>query len=238
MFKFSEEKINNLTSEKLQNKMETFKSTMEETFKSKDLKYMNDNLETLRIFILKSKLLQYPYKAMYNNSSNELMILEEDDTIYHELLHLSCNNRKNKNTIRGFAHYTKKQKNILSFGTGLDEVYTEILANRLFDKEIEIITNKTLELVLLLEQLIDDLPSLYLNSDLYELVLELSKYTNINESLEFIYNIDRLYTLEQNIKNHDKYNEIYSKTLYFLKKYQYKRNYQQQKNKKLNKKSN
>ena len=231
MFKFSEEKINNLTSEKLQNKMETFKSTMEETFKSKDLKYMNDNLETLRIFILKSKLLQYPYKAMYNNSSNELMILEEDDTIYHELLHLSCNNRKNKNTIRGFAHYTKKQKNILSFGTGLDEVYTEILANRLFNKEINTTTTKTVELVLLLEQLIDDLPSLYLNSDLYELVLELNKYTSLNESLEFIYNIDRLYTLEQNIKNHDKYNEIYSKTLYFLKQYQYKRNYQEQKKK-------
>ena len=231
MFKFSEEKINNLTSEKLQNKMETFKSTMEETFKSKDLKYMNDNLETLRIFILKSKLLQYPYKAMYNNSSNELMILEEDDTIYHELLHLSCNNRKNKNTIRGFTHYTKKQKNILSFGTGLDEVYTEILANRLFNKEINTTTTKTVELVLLLEQLIDDLPSLYLNSDLYELVLELNKYTSLNESLEFIYNIDRLYTLEQNIKNHDKYNEIYSKTLYFLKQYQYKRNYQEQKKK-------
>lgn len=231
MFKFSEEKINNLTSEKLQNKMETFKSTMEETFKSKDLKYMNDNLETLRIFILKSKLLQYPYKAMYNNSSNELMILEEDDTIYHELLHLSCNNRKNKNTIRGFTHYTKKQKNILSFGTGLDEVYTEILANRLFNKEINATTPKTVELVLQLEQLIDDLSSLYLNSDLYELVLELNKYTSLNESLEFIYNIDRLYTLEQNIKNHDKYNEIYSKTLYFLKQYQYKRNYQEQKKK-------
>ena len=238
MFKFSEEKINNLTSEKLQNKMETFKSTMEETFKSKDLKYMNDNLETLRIFILKSKLFQYPYKAMYNNLSNELMILEEDDTIYHELLHLSCNNRKNKNTIRGFAHYTKKQKNILSFGTGLDEVYTEILANRLFNKEINTTTTKTVELVLLLEQLINKLPSLYLNSDLYELVLELSKYTSLNESLEFIYNIDRLYILEQNIKNHDKYNEIYSKTLYFLKQYQSRRNYQQQKNKKLNKKSN
>lgn len=231
MFKFSEEKINNLTSEKLQNKMETFKNKMKETFDNKDLKYMNDNLETLRIFILKSKLFQYPYKAMYNNLSNELMILEEDDTIYHELLHLSCNNRKNKNNIRGFAHYTKKQKNILSFSTGLDEVYTEILANRLFNKEINATTTKTVELVLLLEQLINNLPSLYLNSDLYELVLELSKYTSLNESLEFIYNIDRLYTLEQNIKNHDKYNEIYSKTLYFLKQYQYKRNYQEQKKK-------
>lgn len=233
MFKFSEEKINNLTSEKLQNKMETFKNKMKKTFDNKDLKYMNDNLETLRIFILKSKLFQYPYKAMYNNLSNELMILEEDDTIYHELLHLSCNNRKSKNTIRGFAHYTKKQKNILSFSTGLDEVYTEILANRLFNKEINATTTKTVELVLQLEQLIDDLPSLYLNSDLYELVLELSKYTSLNESLEFIYNIDRLYTLEQNIKNHDKYNEIYSKTLYFLKQYQYKRNYQEQKKKSL-----
>lgn len=233
MFKFSEEKINNLTSEKLQNKMETFKNKMKETFDNKDLKYMNDNLETLRIFILKSKLFQYPYKAMYNNLSNELMILEEDDTIYHELLHLSCNNRKNKNTIRGFAHYTKKQKNILSFGTGLDEVYTEILANRLFNKKIDATTTKTVELVLLLEQLINKLPSLYLNSDSYELVLELSKYTSLNESLEFIYNIDRLYTLEQNIKNHDKYNEIYSKTLYFLKQYQYKRNYQEQKKKSL-----
>lgn len=235
MFKFSEEKINNLTSEKLQNKMETFKSTMEETFKSKDLKYMNDNLETLRIFILKSKLFQYPYKAMYNNSSNELMILEEDDTIYHELLHLSCNNRKNKNTIRGFTHYTKKQKNILSFGTGLDEVYTEILANRLFNKEINATTPKTVELVLQLEQLIDNLPSLYLNSDLYELVIKLSKYTSINESLDFIYNIDRLFEIEMknNIRKQDKekYNEIYSKTLYFLKQYQYKRNYQEQKKK-------
>ena len=168
---------------------------------------------------------------MYKNSSNELMVLEEDDTIYHELLHLSCNNRKSNNTIRGFAHYTKKQKNILSFGTGLDEVYTEILANRLFNKEINATTTKTVELVLQLEQLIDNLLSLYLNSDLYELVLELSKYTSLNESLEFIYNIDRLYTLEQNIKNHDKYNEIYSKTLYFLKQYQYKRNYQEQKKK-------
>ena len=235
MFKFNEEKINNLTSEKLQNKMETFKNKMEETFDNKDLKYMNDNLETLRIFILKSKLFQYPYKAMYNNLSNELMILEEDDTIYHELLHLSCNNMKSNNNIRGFAHYTKKQKNILSFGTGLDEVYTEILANRLFNKEINATTTKTVELVLLLEQLIDDLPSLYLNSDLYELVIKLSKYTSINESLDFIYNIDRLFEIEMknNIRKRDKekYRAIYQKTLYFLKQYQYKRNYQEQKKK-------
>ena len=235
MFKFNEEKINNLTSEKLQNKMETFKNKMEETFDNKDLKYMNDNLETLRIFILKSKLFQYPYKAMYNNLSNELMILEEDDTIYHELLHLSCNNMKSNNNIRGFAHYTKKQKNILSFGTGLDEVYTEILANRLFNKEINATTTKTVELVLLLEQLIDDLPSLYLNSDLYESVIKLSKYTSINESLDFIYNIDRLFEIEMknNIRKRDKekYRAIYQKTLYFLKQYQYKRNYQEQKKK-------
>lgn len=235
MFKFIEEKINNLTSEKLQNKMETFKSTMEETFKSKDLKYMNDNLETLRIFILKSKLFQYPYKAMYNNLSNELMILEEDDTIYHELLHLSCNNRKNEEDIIGFDRYTNKDKKILFFGKGLNEIYTEILANRLFDKEIEIITNKTVELVLLLEQLIDDLPSLYLNSDLYELVIKLSEYTSINESLEFIYNIDRLFEIEikNNIRKQDKekYKEIYIKTLSFLKQYKFKKENQAQKKK-------
>lgn len=236
MFKFSEEKVNDLTSERLQNRMQMFKSRMEEVFENKNLKYMYDNLETLRVFVLKSKLFQYPYKAMYNNLSNELMVLEEDDVIYHELLHLSCNNRESKNNIRGFAHYINKDKNVLSFGTGLDEVYTEILANRLFNKEISATTLKTVDLVLLLEKLIDKLPSLYFNSELYELVLELSKYTDVNEALEFIYNIDRLYILEQNIKDHDKYNEVYSKALYLLNQYHYRKNYQDLKNKKLNKK--
>ena len=217
--------------------IETFKNKMQETFKEKDLKNMNNNLLTLKITkynLLLSKILKHltDTNGCYEIDLNKIKIYQEDDTIYHELLHLSCNNRKNDNNIIGFDHHTIKDKYILSFGVGLNEIYTEILTNRLFGKEINESTSKTIKLVLLLEQLLEDLPSLYLNSDLYELVIKLSKYTSINESLDFIYNIDRLFEIEMknNIRKQDKekYNEIYSKTLYFLKQYQYKRNYQEQ----------
>ena len=217
--------------------IEAFKNKMQETFKEKDLKNMNNNLLTLKITkynLLLSKILKHltDTNGCYEIDLNKIKIYQEDDTIYHELLHLSCNNRKNDNNIIGFDHHTIKDKYILSFGVGLNEIYTEILTNRLFGKEINESTSKTIKLVLLLEQLLEDLPSLYLNSDLYELVIKLSKYTSINESLDFIYNIDRLFEIEMknNIRKQDKekYNEIYSKTLYFLKQYQYKRNYQEQ----------
>ena len=220
--------------------IETFKNKMQETFKEKDLKNMNNNLLTLKITkynLLLSKILKHltDTNGCYEIDLNKIKIYQEDDTIYHELLHLSCNNRKNDNNIIGFDHHTIKDKYILSFGVGLNEIYTEILTNRLFGKEINESTSKTIKLVLLLEQLLEDLPSLYLNSDLYELVIKLSKYTSINESLDFIYNIDRLFEIEMknNIRKQDKekYKEIYIKTLSFLKQYKFKKEKQEQKKK-------
>lgn len=220
--------------------IETFKNKMQETFKEKDLKNMNNNLLTLKITkynLLLSKILKHltDTNGCYEIDLNKIKIYQEDDTIYHELLHLSCNNRKNDNNIIGFDHHTIKDKYILSFGVGLNEIYTEILTNRLFGKEINGSTSKTIKLVLLLEQLLEDLPSLYLNSDLYELVIKLSKYTSINESLDFIYNIDRLFEIEMknNIRKQDKekYKEIYIKTLSFLKQYKFKKENQEQKKK-------
>lgn len=220
--------------------IEVFKNKMQETFKEKDLKNMNNNLLTLKITkynLLLSKILKHltDTNGCYEIDLNKIKIYQEDDTIYHELLHLSCNNRKNDNNIIGFDHHTIKDKYILSFGVGLNEIYTEILTNRLFGKEINESTSKTIKLVLLLEQLLEDLPSLYLNSDLYELVIKLSKYTSINESLDFIYNIDRLFEIEMknNIRKQDKekYNEIYIKTLSFLKQYKFKKEKQEQKKK-------
>lgn len=220
--------------------IEAFKNKMQETFKEKDLKNMNNNLLTLKITkynLLLSKILKHltDTNGCYEIDLNKIKIYQEDDTIYHELLHLACNNRKNDNKIIGFDHHTIKDKYILSFGVGLNEIYTEILTNRLFGKEINDPTSKTIKLVLLLEQLIEDLPSLYLNSDLYELVIKLSKYTSINESLDFIYNIDRLFEIEMknNIRKQDKekYKEIYIKTLSFLKQYKFKKENQEQKKK-------
>lgn len=220
--------------------IEAFKNKMQETFKEKDLKNMNNNLLTLKITkynLLLSKILKHltDTNGCYEIDLNKIKIYQEDDTIYHELLHLACNNRKNDNKIIGFDHHTIKDKYILSFGVGLNEIYTEILTNRLFGKEINESTSKTIKLVLLLEQLIEDLPSLYLNSDLYELVIKLSKYTSINESLDFIYNIDRLFEIEMknNIRKQDKekYKEIYIKTLSFLKQYKFKKENQEQKKK-------
>lgn len=220
--------------------IEAFKNKMQETFKEKDLKNMNNNLLTLKITkynLLLSKILKHltDTNGCYEIDLNKIKIYQEDDTIYHELLHLACNNRKNDNKIIGFDHHTIKDKYILSFGVGLNEIYTEILTNRLFGKEINESTSKTIKLVLLLEQLIEDLPSLYLNSDLYELVIKLSKYTSINESLDFIYNVDRLFEIEMknNIRKQDKekYKEIYIKTLSFLKQYKFKKENQEQKKK-------
>ena len=232
MFKKNQEKDKKM--------IEIFKNKMEETFKEKDLKNMNNNILTLEITtynLLLSKILQHltDTNGCYNIDSNQIKIYQEDDTIYHELLHLSCNNRKGENNIIGFDHHVIKEKYILSFGVGLNEIYTEILTNRLFGKEIIEPISKTIELVLLLEQLINNFSSLYLNSDLYELVIELSEYTSINESLDFIYNIDRLFEIEMqnNIRKRDKekYRAIYQKTLYFLKQYQYKKEKQEQKKK-------
>lgn len=227
--------------ENIDKKIEIFKNKMEETFDKEDLKNMNENLKTLKIHICKpylSKILQYftGAKGYYLPKNNRIVLHEESDIIYHESLHLSCNNRKNEEDIIGFDRYTNKDKKILFFGKGLNEIYTEILANRLFDKEIEIITNKTVELVLQLEQLIDDLPSLYLNSDLYELVIKLSEYTDINEALDFVYNIDRLYEIEtkKNVKNRiERYVSVYYKTLRFLVQCQSKKEQQEKKKKSL-----
>ena len=139
------------------------------------------------------------------NIINRNIMPEEERlaVMYHELLHMSATilERYKDTKFSGFCQVKDNQ-----IGIAINEGYIELLLHRLFYIRMKYITYKyELHIARNVERIVGHLrmTDLYFNADLYNLVGDLERYSNINRVEKFIDDFDTLYRLQ----GEDKYFE-------------------------------
>ena len=223
------------------------KSKMFAKFKQEDIEKLNkivDNIqkENTQIYIFSIKLLEnidinnlrnfihnipttiinyhkssntFPIAGTYDRKNNTIEIYRDKNniTLYHELLHASSASYI-YNAI-GF----KTQINGITIGKGLNEGYTELLNNRLFNTKSKsyLYLQKLAKLIekfyLDKEEMVED----YFNADLLRLFGELLKSMSIEEAVDIIVELDQFTEPEtldyiSYLKTKQKIKKIYNKS--------------------------
>lgn len=211
----------------LQELINRFIKTLEINIKKDNLNAMYNNLSTLTIEnkhiitkILSGIISDYITTGEYYLYENLISILpiinkniiskyigiskeEYIVNLYHELLHMSSTiiDEYNKVAYSGFYQTNKYDKQEIGFA--LDDAYTDMLLYKLFniDKDFisyqyEISISKVLEEIISKDIMID----LYFNANLYDLVSILSEYTNREDVIKFILDLDEIYILQDHSK--------------------------------------
>ena len=212
--------INKIKKKPFFDKIINFHDVLSNNFKENDLNNFYNNINNLKIYEKSFKLINFVLgkgrEGLYEPVKNKLCISKEckdDTTLYHELFHMSSSFVKDKLICSGFAQMNSKSNN-KTIGVGINEGYTELLTSRYFNNEKP---NTYLEQTIIcdsLEKIIgkDKMKSLYLNADLYGLVMELNKYISKEDLIGFIYYSDF-------ITNHLKSNSINIEALLQCMKY-------------------
>lgn len=134
------------------------------------------------------------YAGRYNVVNNVMVVNIKDEDlfygIYHELFHMASTNRMNMDKLQtGFSVY----KNGIYTGKGLNEGYTDYLANRYFANvgfkigyPLEFLYASRLEKIVGKEKM----EELYMSSDPQGLISELEKYDSQDNIIDFIKMLD------------------------------------------------
>lgn len=171
------------------------------------------NIETLK-FKIKNDLSDILYRltnfglnGIYNEVENQIKIYEKkvktskdipefiklrnEDTINHELLHMSSRKKQGDTIYCGFHINDPK----FSFGYGLNEGYTEHLNIKYFSDMIAVKSYpKEMILAAGIEKIIgkEKMEQLYFESDIPSLINELEKYTTRENAISILYQMDIL----------------------------------------------
>lgn len=176
-----------------------FKSVLIENINNEDFNFLFNNLKTLktneRIFFLRYFLLQF-IGGTYNSKKNKVKILKfiKNDVLNHELFHMASSMYdKEKNiTFSGFMQVNYKTKKYI--GNGLNEGYTQLLAERYFGETNRVAHSYKICMFFAekLEEIIgkEKMQSLYLNADLLQLINELKRYDTEENIINFIKSLD------------------------------------------------
>lgn len=121
------------------------------------------------------------------------------NVLYHEMLHACSTFTTNDNTFSGFVQNNKNGSNYI--GDGINEGYTELILNKLFDNTIGYVSSYNYEKVIAkaIEIIIgsDAMSKCFFDADLHGLVCELAKYSSYDDGKEFIINLDRIHYLKK-----------------------------------------
>ena len=179
---------NNLSSIKIKNK-NVFLGFLSEIFKTNSVSgqyFLDDNSIRILPLITNNILSKFIGVGIENYTIN----------LCHEFLHMSSTivDKKTNIAFSGFS-----QIGTSSVGISLDEAYTEILLYRYFNFDKSLMSYKyEVEIVKLIDEIIgkDIMTNLYFNADLYNFIVHLQKYIEVEEILMFIQNLDSIFVLE------------------------------------------
>ena len=152
-----------------------FVSTVSKHFTTEELTLLYRNLSSLTVERTKDE-------DRYNILTNTIKI-SKISNIYHELFHLATAIYTKDSEICGFQQYNKTLDD--GIGNGLNEGYTELLAERYFGRDdvhndsyrYEMIVARALEYIIGK----DKMKSFYINADLTGLIPELQQITSNKE---------------------------------------------------------
>jgi hypothetical protein len=177
-----------------------FDDVISNNFNNIDLIFYRNNLKTLKInyynFIFERLRRRDPASGVYSPRRNAISIMEGylETAIYHELLHMASSYVSSDGiSYSGFSQFSSNKENITNIGFTLNEGYTELLNRRYFgfnpddsayDLEVNIVSQ--------LEKVVGQrtMESLYMRADLNGLIDELSKYSSVEDAVNFVHNFD------------------------------------------------
>ena len=209
--------------EKYQEYISKFVDAILSNFKEKDLTIFYNNINSLKVESyeksnVENKKDSSKVSASYAIGINKCYIYSSDFkfSLPHELFHMASSlfDAKKMIVYSGFFQY-----NGVMIGDGLNEGYTELLAQRYITKEDENLSYSYFYLTLFashLEKIVgkEKMESLYLNADLRGLVEELKQYTNEDNIFKFIACLDYFYRYSEDLRKSKKDK---AKILYCLK---------------------
>ena len=160
--------------------------------KSINFSYLYNNLRTLKTQNIGS-LIKENARAAYSVKYNLIVFKDffEKNEVMHELLHLSSGFYDNKKDIEFCGFSQSNYKYGFSIGTGLNEGYTEYLNEHIFNNKYNVyIIEKNIAKCI--EMIIGniEMKKLFFKADLKELILRLSQYNSLNETMDFLCHLD------------------------------------------------
>jgi len=147
-----------------------------------NLDFFYNNIATLKLD-KRPTLRKHNISANYYLINKNIISLTDDDSISHELTHMSTSCYDKPDSFCGFSQD--------QLANGLNEGYTELISRRYFDSdrysyiaEVKIANN--------LERIVgkEKMEQLFFEANLYELIEMLSKYDSKDNVLKFINSID------------------------------------------------
>lgn len=175
-----------------------FATTITRIMPDADLTLFYNNLSNLttttKNFKISNLLLNSDTQGSYGSKSNQIMLQEDNYTltIDHELFHMASSFYRESDGMifSGFMQETKDKKSI---GAGINEGYTQLLAERYFEENLKAYSYEK-SIVEKLEMVVgkEKMESLYLNANLYGLIQELKQYEEENTIMQFIADMDFL----------------------------------------------
>ena len=186
-----EETKKSIVERQLSDTIKEFVTTIEEKSNNLNLFFMYDNLRSLKVnkdidFITKCFK---GWDGVYFTDRNEIRLSRNSKTIFfHELFHMATTFKRYGVYYCGFAQYGGGNSMV---GTGINEGYTNLLVehyfglkHRSYKKEVRIARQ--------IEDIIgrEKMEQLYFKADLQELIVELSKYSSLDEALNLVQSVD------------------------------------------------
>ena len=201
--KYSSIDYNHINDLNYNEEIKNFVDVLKNSFAEEHLTNLYNNVNSVKINDQTKKkipsILSIFLGGSYNNLNNSITVYDNNSTIYHELFHLASYKEDDENRYNGFCQTKKRISDNLTgniIGKGLNEGYTEVLANRYFpDYENDNITDEYVYLRLItqkVEEIVgkETMEGLYLDASLDGLVNELRKYTSDKEIMQFIADTD------------------------------------------------
>ena len=183
------DEIDHKYEENLQKEIDKFLNVLENNFNRESLAFFFRNIKSLDFKEMAEKE-NDDTLGVYNVIQNNIRLLKEDNnnTLFHELFHMASSYRDEENKISycGF-HQTKKNYDL---GRGINEGYTELLANRYSDYNSHYCYYCEKKYAKIIEDIIGKelMQNLYLQANLKGLITELTKYqTTENSTAKSVY---------------------------------------------------
>lgn len=176
-----------------------FKNIVIKNINPSNLTNFYNNINNLTIttanYDLLKKLFGKNLSATYNTKTNKIKLNsngQENESIFHELFHMSSAVFKNNSLYAGFKQKIFNSK--FEIGTGINEGYTQLLTERYFSDKPNTKYSYPYEkdIALQLEKIIgeDKMQKFYFNANLLGLINELEKFASRQDVFDFIANMD------------------------------------------------
>lgn len=175
--------------EELEEQIKDFLIIMLENFPTFPIERFKETFATLNI---NNRIAEDSHSFYYNNlMSKSINILKKAD-LFHEFLHFASDKNCEGIVMVGFEYTDKNNKRL---GRGLNEGYTQLLANRYApSSENMFVEFYTINIVEKLEEVIgrEKMGDLYFNGNLFDIVNELTQLSSEEEAKHFILDLDEL----------------------------------------------